>query len=76
MSALEYDHKDGVATIVLNNPPQNRMSEELLKSFAAALNDLSSREDTRAVLLRAEATTLALGAISVLGFSMMLKVSK
>lgn len=61
MSVLDYDHTNGIATIVLNNPPQNRMSEDLLKSFAAALHDLTSRDDTRAVLLRAEGENFGFG---------------
>ena len=53
MSVLEYRHNDGVATITLNNPPQNRLSGELIMSLGAAVQDLAGRDDTRVLLLRA-----------------------
>ena len=61
MAALTYTHEDGVATITLNNPPQNRMSGELMQGLMAAVQDLSGRTDTRVVLLRANGPDFSYG---------------
>ncbi|MEL7452886.1 MAG: enoyl-CoA hydratase/isomerase family protein [Pseudomonadota bacterium] len=61
MSALEYSHVDGVATITLNNPPQNRMSGELSQGLMAAVQDLADRNDTRVLLLKANGPDFSYG---------------
>lgn len=61
MAALDYTHEDGVATITLNNPPQNRMSGELTQGLLAAVQDLAGRDDTRVLLLKANGPDFSYG---------------
>ena len=61
MSAVTYMHEDGVARIVLNNPPQNRLSNDLIMGLGAAIQDLSARSDTRVLLLTAEGPDFSYG---------------
>ncbi len=53
MSLLEYKHSNGVATLTLNNPTENRLTVELMGQFSEAIYDIEQRDDTRAVLLDA-----------------------
>lgn len=62
MSQLTYTHVDGIATITIDNPPQNRMSFEVLDGLRDAVCDLSGRNDTRVVLIRAEGPDFGFGA--------------
>ena len=61
MPALEYEHRDGVATLTLNNPPQNRLGGHLLEGFAMAATDLAQRRDTRAILINAKGQDFSYG---------------
>lgn len=61
MPEVSYTHDNGIATIVLNNPPQNRLSAALVKDLAEAVTDLAGRNDTRAVLFRAEGPDFSFG---------------
>lgn len=61
MATLDYTHEDGVATLTLNYPPQNRLSGELMQGMVAAVQDLSARKDTRVVLLRANGPDFSYG---------------
>ncbi len=54
MPPVTYSHTDGVAKIVFNNPPQNRLSNDLVAGLGAAVQDLAGRTDTRVLLLSAE----------------------
>jgi enoyl-CoA hydratase/carnithine racemase len=45
---------------VLNNPPQNRLDEQLADELAEALNAVG-RSDARAVLLRADGPDFSFG---------------
>jgi enoyl-CoA hydratase/carnithine racemase len=60
MSHLTYTVEDRVATLVLNNPPQNRLDEQLADELAEALNAVG-RSDARAVLLRADGPDFSFG---------------
>lgn len=61
MPALEYAHTDGVATITLNNPPQNRIGAAIGEGLTAAIMDLSKRDDTRVLLLKANGSDFSFG---------------
>ena len=61
MSTLRYTHDQGVATITLANPPQNRLSADVMQAFVVAVTDISARTDTRAVLVRAEGPDFSFG---------------
>lgn len=61
MSSLDYSHEDGVATITLKNPPQNRLSADLIQGFAAAVTDISNRNDTRVVYVKSEGPDFSFG---------------
>jgi len=61
MSELSYTHEGGVATIVLRNPPQNRLSAALVAGLFEAVIDLAGRDDTRAVLLKADGPDFSFG---------------
>jgi enoyl-CoA hydratase/carnithine racemase len=53
MSHLSHSIEDAVAILTLHNPPQNRLSIEMLSEFADAL-DIIGRGEARALLLRSE----------------------
>lgn len=61
MSLLEYQHEGGVATITLNNPPENRLAVELIMAFGQAVSDLEARRDTRAIVLKANGPDYCFG---------------
>ena len=61
MSALQYVHKDGIATITLNNPPQNRIGGELSQQLGEVIMNLKQRDDTRAILIKAEGKDFSWG---------------
>lgn len=61
MSQLNYDHTDGVATIAVSNPPQNRMSFEVIDGITEALRDVMRRDDTRVVVIRADGPDFGYG---------------
>jgi enoyl-CoA hydratase/carnithine racemase len=60
MSHLTCTVEHRVATLVLNNPPQNRIDEQMADELAAAL-DAVGRSDARAVLLRADGPDFSFG---------------
>jgi enoyl-CoA hydratase/carnithine racemase len=60
MSHLNYAIEDALATITLNNPPQNRLSPQMLDEFDAAL-DAVGNSKARAVLLHAEGPDFSFG---------------
>jgi len=62
MSLLEYTHEQGVATIIFNNPPQNRLAKELTDKFTEAIMDLSQRKDTRVIYLKSKGPDFSFGA--------------
>lgn len=61
MSVLNYSHVDGVATITLNNPPQNRLASELMQSFGEAVMDIAGRKETRVVYIKSEGPDFSFG---------------
>ena len=60
MPHLSASIDDRVATLVLNNPPQNRISERMSAELAEALSRIG-RSDARVVLLRAEGPDFSFG---------------
>jgi enoyl-CoA hydratase/carnithine racemase len=60
MSHLSVTTKDGVATLVLHNPPQNRIGTTMVDDLDRALDDISAG-DARAVVLRAEGPDFSFG---------------
>src|SRR5258708_24919417 len=60
MPHLTYSIEDGVATLVLDNPPQNRIDEQMGDELAEAV-DAVGRSDARAVLLRADGPDFSFG---------------
>ncbi|MFE9728578.1 enoyl-CoA hydratase/isomerase family protein [Streptomyces sp. NPDC005794] len=60
MTRLEYTFDDRLATIVLRNPPQNRLDQELIQELGAAIEAISTSE-ARAVLLRADGPDFSFG---------------
>jgi enoyl-CoA hydratase/carnithine racemase len=60
MPQLSLDVANQVATITLNNPPQNRLAEQMIGELEDALTTLG-RSDARAVLLRAEGHDFSFG---------------
>jgi len=53
MHHLSYQIERNVATVVLNNPPQNHIGDKMIDELAAAI-DAIGRRDARAVLTRGE----------------------
>lgn len=60
MSHLTYSIDGRIATVVLENPPQNRMDEQMAIELAEAVKAIA-RSDARAVLLRADGPDFSFG---------------
>jgi len=60
MTHISLDYALAVATITLHNPPQNRLSLEMLAEFDMALDAVSSSE-ARALVLRADGADFSFG---------------
>ncbi|GAA4539258.1 enoyl-CoA hydratase/isomerase family protein [Pseudonocardia xishanensis] len=60
MSPLDLSIEDGVATLVLDNPPQNRIGVELVAELEEAVHAIGAGP-ARAVLLRAEGPDFSFG---------------
>jgi enoyl-CoA hydratase/carnithine racemase len=60
MSHVSVSTKDGVATLVLHNPPQNRIGNTMVDELDHALDEIATG-DARAVLLRAEGPDFSFG---------------
>ena len=60
MPHLSYSIEDRIATLVLENPPQNRIDEQMADELAEAV-DVVGRSDARAVLLRADGSDFSFG---------------
>src|SRR4030088_2550544 len=60
MPHLTHSVEDGVATLTLDNPPQNRIDAQMANDLADAL-DAIGRSDARAVLLRSDGPDFSLG---------------
>ena len=61
MTLLKYVHDGRIARIKLNNPPENRLSTDLMGAFASAIADIEARRETRCVLLDAEGPDYCFG---------------
>ena len=61
MSILKYDHNGVVATITLANPPQNRLSRDVLLAFREAIEDIADRSETRVIHVRSEGPDFSFG---------------
>jgi enoyl-CoA hydratase/carnithine racemase len=60
MSHLTHSIEDRVAKLTLNNPPQNRIDEQMANELAEAVEAVT-RSDARVVLLRADGPDFSLG---------------
>jgi enoyl-CoA hydratase/carnithine racemase len=60
MSHLSYEIEGSLATITLNNPPQNRITPEMADELEAAL-DAIDQSDARATLLKADGPDFSFG---------------
>ena len=60
MPHLRYGIEDDLATVILNNPPQNRLSVEMLDELAQGL-DTIGQSAARALLLRADGPDFSFG---------------
>jgi enoyl-CoA hydratase/carnithine racemase len=60
MPHLTYSIQDAVATLILNNPPQNRIDEQMADELAEAL-DAVGASDARVVLLRSDGPDFSFG---------------
>jgi enoyl-CoA hydratase/carnithine racemase len=60
MAHLTYTIENDVAVVVLNNPPQNRLSPQMLDELSGALAAIGD-SNARALLLRAEGTDFSFG---------------
>ena len=61
MAHFTYSIEDRIATLVLNNPPQNRIGRQAMGELDAAL-DAVGPSDARVVLLRADGPDFSFGA--------------
>ena len=60
MPHLRCEMEQGLATIVLNNPPQNRLSLQMADELCEIVNVIG-RSEARAVLLKAEGPDFSFG---------------
>ncbi|MEV7605790.1 enoyl-CoA hydratase/isomerase family protein [Paenarthrobacter sp. NPDC089322] len=60
MPHLTVDFDDGLATLTLSNPPQNRIDDELIEDLSSAL-DKFAPNGTRAVLVTSEGPDFCFG---------------
>jgi enoyl-CoA hydratase/carnithine racemase len=60
MPHLRCEIEKGLATIVLNNPPQNRLAPQMVDELSDIV-DAVGRSDARAALLRAEGPDFSFG---------------
>lgn len=60
MPHLTHSIEDRIAVIALDNPPQNRLSPQMLDELGAALTAIGE-SDARALLLRAEGPDFSFG---------------
>ncbi|MGW5433753.1 enoyl-CoA hydratase/isomerase family protein [Streptomyces sp. NPDC004059] len=60
MPHLTYSIDDDIATLVLDNPPQNRIDQQMATELAQALETIGS-SSARAVLVRAEGPDFSFG---------------
>lgn len=61
MAAATYEHENGVATLTLSFPPENRLGDDVLAVFGGAIKDLIGRNDTRVMLIQADGEDFSLG---------------
>lgn len=61
MPKLQLTIDANIATLVIDNPPQNRLSTELLADFGAAVRTMASDPHLRAVLVRANGPDFSFG---------------
>ncbi|WP_372572329.1 enoyl-CoA hydratase/isomerase family protein [Ruegeria jejuensis] len=61
MPALEYTNEGGFAQITIDNPPQNRLGNEVMAAFGAAIQDMMGRDDTRVLLVKANGPDFGFG---------------
>jgi enoyl-CoA hydratase/carnithine racemase len=61
MAHLTYSIDNGIATLVLENPPQNRLAPQMIEELDEALTRIGD-SDARALLLRAEGKDFSFGA--------------
>ena len=60
MAHLTHTIENGLAVIVLDNPPENRLSSQMFSELSSALSVIGSSE-ARALLMRAEGENFSLG---------------
>lgn len=60
MSHLTHTIEHGIATIILDRSPQNRIGDQLVDELATAINAIE-RSDARVVLMHAEGENFSFG---------------
>jgi enoyl-CoA hydratase/carnithine racemase len=60
MSHLTHTIEHGIATIILDRSPQNRIDDQMVDELATAINAIE-RSDARVVLVRAEGENFSFG---------------
>ena len=61
MSVVEFAREGAVATITVNNPPQNRLTREVMLAFAGATQNLREEPGARVLLVRSEGPDFSFG---------------
>jgi enoyl-CoA hydratase len=60
-TGLKIDVADFVAVVALDNPPRNTQSLEMMEAIACAFDEMSDRDDVRAVILTGTGETFSAG---------------
>src|SRR5271169_1697472 len=63
MTTVRFDQDHGVGTIVLANPPSNRIGSQFAVDLRAAVHD-ASLSDSRVLLIRSDGPNFCMGAMS------------
>ena len=63
MTTIRFEQDHGVGTIVLANPPANRIGSQFAVDLRVAVHD-ASLSDSRVLVIRSEARISAWGAMS------------
>lgn len=62
MSLLQWDLKEGIATVSINRPPANALSSDLIKEISSLLDELEVNPEVRVIVLKGDGKFFSAGA--------------
>ncbi len=61
MASFTFTVEEGIATLLLSNPPQNRLNGATSEGFRAGIEKVRADPDIRALVIRAEGENFSFG---------------